>query len=102
MALNDNTKTFKALETQYKKLRGQLPRKIAITVVNFFKRNFRVGGFVDSPFQKWKATSNPNKRHTLVKTGNLRRSIQKIKVAERRIVVRVARNIPYAQIRNEG
>lgn len=100
MAMNNNAGELDALRTKYLKLRRALPRKLAITAVNFFKRNFRLGGYVDTTFTKWKDSHNG--RTTMVKTGNLRRAIKKIYVTANRIVVGVAKNIPYARIHNEG
>ena len=103
MARNRNVDKIKALEADWNKLRRRLPNKIAIAVVNFFKRNFRVGGFVDKPFTKWDAPKNPKKtRSTLVESGTLRRGIKKIKVTLNRVVVGVSKFIKYAQIHNEG
>lgn len=100
MAVNNNAGEFDSLRQQYLKLRRALPRKLATTAVNFFKRNFRVGGYVDTTFTKWKDSNNG--RSTMVKSGNLRRAIKKIYVRPNRIVVGVAGNIPYARIHNEG
>lgn len=84
-------------------MRQRLPNLIAITAVNFFKRNFKVGGFQDTPFKKWKEVKgNKSGRKPLVQSGNLRRGIKKIKVTQNKIIVGVAGNIPYAQIHNEG
>lgn len=103
MPKNSNIGKFVFLERQYKGFRRRLPNKVAITVVNFFKRNFRVSGFVDRPFQKWKKPSYPGKKGaTLVKSGELRRNIKKLRVSVNRVVVGVPSNIKHARIHNEG
>lgn len=103
MSINNNAKEFDVLIKKYQGAKKRLPNKIAITAVNFFKRNFKVGGFVDSPFRKWKDSTNPRKRGTtLVQSGRLRRSIKKLKVSFRWIVVGVPSDVKYARIHNEG
>ena len=99
---NKNSRTFDLLEKDYKAFRRRLPNKLAITAVNFFKRNFRVGGFVDKPFQKWKKSTYPGSRTTMVKSGNTRRDIKKLKVTQNQIVVGIGKHNHYAEIHNEG
>lgn len=97
--LNNNEEVLRQLQKDYSKFKTKLPRKVAITAVNFVKRNFQLGGFVDKPFQKWK---KPLKKRgkTLVKTGNLRRSIKHISISPKRVVI--GSNLPYAEIHNDG
>ena len=103
MSNNKNTNQFRDLERKYLAFKRRVPNKIAITAVNFFKRNFKVGGFVDSPFRKWKKNANPRKRGAiLVKSGRLRRGIKKLKVTSTKVVVGVSSQIKYARIHNEG
>lgn len=103
MSLNNNAKEFDDLVRKYQVFKRRVPNVVAIRAVNFFKRNFRVGGFVDKPFRKWKKGSNPRKTGaTLVQSGRLRRNIKKLKVNFRRIVVGVPANIKYARLHNEG
>lgn len=99
--VNNNSKQFDALVKQYKSFRRRLPNKVAITAVNFFKRNFSVGGFVDKPFKKWKK-SKFNNRTTMVQSGATRRDIKKIKVNQNKVVVGIANHNHYAQIHNTG
>lgn len=99
--VNKNSHKLDSLYTNYKKVRKGLTNKLAIVAVNFFKRNFRVGGFVDKPFKKWKDSGKKSGK-TLVKTGNLRRSIKKIVANFKGFVVGVTGNIAYAKIHNEG
>lgn len=96
---NDNEAVLQRLEKSYLEFKRKLPRKVAVVAVNFYKRNFQVGGFVDKPFQKWK---KPSKKggNTLVKTGNLRRSVKQISVSPTRVVI--GSDMPYAKIHNEG
>lgn len=106
---NDNSRAFESLTENYRQIRRRLPNKIATTAVNFFKRNFRVGGFQDTPFKKWKDPQKLKKERktkkgntTLIESGNLRRGIKKISAKRNSIVVGISKNIPYAQIHNEG
>ncbi|MDY3352311.1 phage virion morphogenesis protein [Riemerella anatipestifer] len=75
---------------------------MAIVTVNFFKRNFDVGGFVDRPFQKWKDSSYPGSRKTMVKSGNTRRDIKKLKVSQDQVIVGIGSHNHYAEIHNTG
>lgn len=101
---NNNKREFETLKVKYEKFRNQIPERIAITLVNFFKRNFDRGGFVDRPFQKWKPVKNPRNigRKILIKSGRLRRGIKKMKVTRNIVVVGVGSEIKYAQIQNDG
>lgn len=97
----NNSKQFDILEKEYLRFRRKLPNKIAITAVKFFKRNFKVGGFVDKPFKKWKK-SKFNNRTTMVQSGDTRRDIKKLHVSQDKIVVGIANHNHYAKIHNEG
>jgi phage gpG-like protein len=100
---NHNAKKFNILQSQYKGFRRRLPNKVAITAVNFFKRNFKVGGFVDRPFRKWKKSKYPGKKGTtMVQSGKTRRDIKKLKVSQRRVVVGIGGHKAYAEIHNTG
>ena len=100
---NRNTQKFVILEAKYKSLRRRLPNKIAITLVNFFKRNFKVGGFVDRPFKKWRKSRYPGKRGTtMVQSGKTRRDIKKLQVSPRKVVVGIGSHNKYAEIHNTG
>ncbi|HUH35132.1 MAG TPA: phage virion morphogenesis protein [Moheibacter sp.] len=100
--LNNNSREFEELSQRYNRLREELPEKAAITMVNFFKRNFQAGGFVDKPFKKWKESTYPGARRTMVRSGNTRRQIKKIRASRDRVVVGIANHNHYAKIHNEG
>ncbi len=99
---NNNAREFDKLSRKYRNFRRTVPQKAAITMVNFFKRNFNVGGFVDVPFQRWKKSTYPGARATMVRSGNTRREIKKIQISESRVVVGIANHNHYAKIHNEG
>jgi phage gpG-like protein len=101
---NNNSITFGQLEKKYKTFRSQIPRRIAMSTENFFKRNFQVQGFVDQPFKKWPERKNPKDkgRAILVKSGKLRRAIKPLKITEKVVVVGVGEHIPYAALHNSG
>lgn len=99
---NNNAREFDKLSRKYRNFRRIVPQKAAITMVNFFKRNFNVGGFVDVPFQRWKKSTYPGARATMVRSGNTRREIKKIQISESRVVVGIANHNHYAKIHNEG
>lgn len=99
---NNNTNEIEKLRNKYRRFRQSIPQKAAVTMVNFFKRNFQAGGFVDVPFQKWKKSIYPGARRTMVRSGNTRRQIKKIQVSETRVVVGIANHNHYAKIHNEG
>lgn len=99
---NNNAREFDKLSRKYRNFRRTVPQKAAITMVNFFKRNFNVGGFVDVPFKRWKKSTYPGARATMVRSGNTRREIKKIQISESRVVVGIANHNHYAKIHNEG
>ncbi|WP_241279755.1 hypothetical protein [Chryseobacterium cucumeris] len=99
---NNNTGEFDRLAKKYKAFKRTFPQKAAITMVNFFKRNFEVGGFVDVPFQRWKKSRYPGARATMVRSGNTKREIKKLQVSESKAVVGIADHNHYAKIHNEG
>ena len=79
------------------------PRRLGTIAVNHFKMSFRNSGFTDRGLVKWKRRKNnaDSGRATLVKTGDLRRSI-KIKSSSFRKTVIATTGIPYAARHNEG
>lgn len=103
-SINDNTQQFDDLRKKYENFRNTLPEKVAIQVVNFFKRNFELQGFVNNGLEKWKPLSNPRDkgRKILLKRGNLKRSIKKIKAERNRVILGVTSDIKYAEIQNDG
>ena len=105
MPINNNAGEFDELARKYRAFKRSLPNKVAITAANFFKKNFRLGGFNGKPFKKWKKPANPRKTgSTLVGAGSgrLRRNIKKLRANFRMVVVGVPANIQYARIHNEG
>lgn len=99
---NNNAGEFDRLAGKYRNFKRTIPHKAAITMVNFFKRNFNVGGFVDVPFKRWKKSTYPGARGAMVRSGNTRREIKKIQVSQSRVVVGIANHNHYAKIHNEG
>lgn len=102
MPNQNNARELDRLLAKYRNFKRIIPQKAAITMVNFFKRNFNVGGFVDVPFQKWKKSTYPGARTTMVRSGNTRREIKKIQVSQSRVVVGIGNHNHYAKIHNEG
>lgn len=94
---------FKKNQARLKRVKPKLPRIIGNIAVNFFKENFRKGGFVDRSLKRWekrviKARTN---RGILVQSGALKRSIKIIRATFRRIVVG-SEGVPYASTHNFG
>jgi phage gpG-like protein len=79
-------------------------RACAATMETHYKGSFREGGFADTPSTKWKTRSKPDKnkktRAVLVKSGDLRRSLQAKVTAPRTITL--SSDVPYAEVHNEG
>lgn len=101
---NNNTAQFDQLRAKYEAFRNTIPDKIAIAVVNFFKRNFELQGFVDNGLQKWKPITNPKDRgrKILSKRGNLKRALKKFRADRNKVIVGVAADVKYAAIQNDG
>ncbi|MFV0506845.1 MAG: hypothetical protein ACK5L5_09095 [Bacteroidales bacterium] len=72
-------------------------RYAATESVKFFRDGFAKGGFTDSSFQKWQASSS---KRTLHNKGKLMRSVRKQEQSRQRVVV--GSELEYAQIHNEG
>jgi phage gpG-like protein len=71
----------------------------------FFIDNFRKQGFDDKNVQKWKPRKVADKRAgraTLVKTGDLRRSIIRNPANRAALTVKISTDLAYAKIHNEG
>ncbi|WP_394749495.1 phage virion morphogenesis protein [Spongiimicrobium salis] len=100
---DNNAQELDELRRKFLKLKRTLPRKAGIKAVNFFKRNFRRGGFVDRPFRRWKESGDKRKGgKTLVRSGRLRRNIKILRINGTKITIGVPKNIKYARIHNEG
>ncbi|RWX03375.1 phage virion morphogenesis protein [Flavobacterium cerinum] len=101
---NNNAVELDKLRRKYEAFRARIPQQIAITAVNFFKRNFDREGFVDQPFQKWKPLKNPRDRgrKILTKSGRLKRGLKKLQVSRNKVIVGIGNDIKYAQLQNDG
>ncbi len=100
---NNNHKAFELLEQQYRSFKQKLPEQVATTAVNFFKRNFKLGGFTDQPFRRWEKSDYPGMgKTTMVKSGQTRRDIKKIQVSPNKVVVGIGNHNHYAGIHNTG
>lgn len=98
-------------------LMAQAPRHLSEIAVNWFKDSFKQGGFTDQSFQPWEPRKNERSRFdsegnrikykakdkesrgVLIKTGNLRRSIQPLYSQSE---VGAISYLPYSGIHNEG
>ena len=92
-----------------KQVRTQLEASLVLmgrTAKTFFTDNFRKQGFEDKTVSKWKPRKDTGKRSQgraiLVKSGDLRRSIRFDTVNKSNLSVRIATDLPYAKIHNEG
>jgi phage gpG-like protein len=70
---------------------------IAITE---YKNNFNEGGFTDTSFVRWPASKKNDGGATLVKSGNLRRSIRTVNITSNSFSI--ISDLPYSDIMNEG
>lgn len=73
--------------------------------LNHFEASFRNQGFTDESLVKWKPRKRTERsrggfRAILTKTGRLRRSLRRFKIGQ--YAIRIATNVPYATIHNEG
>lgn len=91
-----------------KQVRTQLEASLVLmgrTAKTFFYDNFRKQGFEDKTLTKWAARKREDKRAgraILVKSGDLRRSIRFDNVNKNNLSVRIATDLPYAKIHNDG
>ena len=91
-----------------KRVRKQLQASLVLmgrTAKTFFYDNFRKQGFDDKTLTKWAARKRDDKRAgraILVKSGDLRRSIRFDNVNKNNLSVRIATDLPYAKIHNDG
>lgn len=102
--INNNAAKFDVLKQKYEVFRNKIPETLAIQIVNFFKRNFELQGFVDNGVEKWQKVKNPRdrSRKILSKSGNLKRALKKFKATRNQIVVGVPADVKYASIHNYG
>ena len=91
-----------------KQVRTQLEASLVLIVrtgKTFFYDSFRKQGFDDKTVTKWTPRKKADKRAgraILVKSGDLRRSIRFDTVNKNNLSVRIASDLPYAKIHNDG
>lgn len=99
-----STSDFKKKAKAFQDFKRRSPRIVGNLAVQYFKMNFRIGGFVDVTIQKWrprKAGAVRNKgRALLVNTGRGRRSIRIMKIFPG--VVVVGTDVNYMSMHNTG
>lgn len=90
-----------------REVRDRLPRKVGITAVNHFKRNFRDAGWRDGGIHTWKKTrrqqeGGPDAKYTPLtsRRDHLMRSVQYEQTAPGEVTV--TDPVPYAAIHNDG
>jgi hypothetical protein len=103
---------FKAMYRRIASVQNTLPTVLANEGVNFFVGNFDKEGFVDGSLERWKPRQAKGKvkkkdqtRKILVKTGKLKRAVNKSVVEKsiKKIVWLVDKSeIPYAAAHNQG
>ena len=96
---------------KFKSKKRTLPKQIGKTAINFFKTNFRRGGFVDRTLQIWeprfkrisrtRISRRFKEKATLIKSGRLWRSLGVISATFSKIVLGT-RGVVYARRHNEG
>lgn len=97
-------KTLRDINRAYERT---IPVKVGNEAVNFFKDNFKEGGFRDCGLKKWKATrrqqisKGANAQYGPLMSGreHLRRSISS-KTEPGKVII--YNNVPYAKVHNEG
>lgn len=86
---------------QLDRLIRELPTLIGNTAVDFFKDSWDREGFIDSKLERWpRRKRRDTGRALLIKSGDLRRSINFKVYGTRRILI--YSDVPYAQAHNEG
>lgn len=99
-----------------KQVRTQLEASLVLmgrTAKTFFYDNFRKQGFDDKSVKRWErrkgevggfgvSKKSAGSRAVLVKTGDLRRSIRVDNVNKANLSVKIATDLPYAKIHNDG
>ena len=96
---------------KFKRQQKALPRIIANQSLNFFRKNFRDGGFTDDTFQKWEPRFKRISRRRISRTerepshltmsGKLKRSLT-VKRANFNQIILGTRGVRYARRHNEG
>lgn len=102
--MNNQPPDFKAAAQNLERvLRRRLPILIGNTAVNHFLDSFQNEAWEGQAWEQRKPNPferDKSKRNLLIKTTTLKRSIRRAESNER--LVRVATNVPYAEIHNEG
>jgi phage gpG-like protein len=98
---------FTAIMNRLAAVWPSLPNKAASVAVNFSKDRFRQANWVGDTTKPWKRRkakgTKDDSRAILVKTGNLKRDVQKIRVtAESALVGTSNLTGDYAKLHNEG
>jgi phage gpG-like protein len=94
---------LKHILKHFKAILNKAPKVVGRMAVDHFKQNFEVQGFVNNGLQKWPERKKRKKdkgRAILVKSGNLRDSIDIVSADTQHIVI--GTNMPYAKLHNEG
>lgn len=89
---------FDEMFNDINKLKGNY-RELANEALNFYVDSFNNQGFTDETFIPWEKSQKDNGA-TLVLTGNLRNSIQVVRVNDNGF--EIESNADYAEIHNEG
>lgn len=85
------------------KINKEFPAEIAAIAENFSKERFVQQNWLDKSPEPWKPLKRRRKKknqHILVYTGRLKKSVHKIKVSDKQIII--GSDVPYAQIHNDG
>jgi phage gpG-like protein len=98
--MNEFGKTFKDLNKNFKLYKKRSPRNYGRIMVDFFKQNFNLQGFMDGSLHRWKPLKTPEQHRILIESGRLMNSIKLSKVSFKRTVV--VSNVDYAEEHNEG
>lgn len=85
---------------------ARIPTRVGTLAVNFSKDRFRQQNWLDNTPEAWEPRKPSrrarltDRRHILVKSGRLLRSIRKVSVTSTRVVI--GTDVPYAQAHNDG
>lgn len=98
---------YMAIMARLEKVYGTLPKKAATIAVNFSKDRFRQQNWIGNRTEPWKKRKfddkNSRRRAILVKSGKLKRDVQKIYVSNDKAIIGTSTiTIDYAKLHNEG
>jgi phage gpG-like protein len=85
---------------KFKQLKKELPIITGEESVKFFQDSFRRQGFLNQTVEKWAPRKSKRRGAILVKSGRLRRDIQRGYTSWNRTVIKTS--VPYAKVHNEG